>query len=105
MEAFNQRAGLGIRLGVEPLAGMAVAGEKAFEPKHVAVAGVADNHRSARSGLQQADPPQDQGAHNALANLGLGDEHRPHAFRWDDQRCYGLLRARIDQGRAAGELR
>ena len=38
--------------------------------------GSADQHRAARAGLDQRDAAQDQRAHDALAEIGLGDDQR-----------------------------
>jgi hypothetical protein len=74
MEALDQRSRLGISVGVEPLTRMAVAAEEAFEPEHVGVVGAADDHRSARPQLEQADPAQNEGAHDALTQLRFRDQ-------------------------------
>jgi hypothetical protein len=57
VEAFDQRVRLRIGLGVQAFIWMAIAREKALEPKHVAVLGAADNDRPARSLLNHADAP------------------------------------------------
>jgi hypothetical protein len=105
LEAFDERLCLGIRLRIKPLTGMAVPRQKAFEPKHIAVLRTADNHGPAGPSFQQADPAQDQGAHDALADFSLGHEHRPNALRRDDQGLYGFERMGIDKRGPASKLR
>ena len=84
---------------------MAVPRQKAFEPKHIAVFCTADNHGAAGPRFQQADPAQDEGAHDALADFGLGDEHCLKALRRDDQGLYGFERMGIDERGPASQLR
>ena len=74
MEPLDQRLGAAVGLGIEPLAGMAVAAEETLEPKHIAVSGAADDYRSASSRLEQPNATQYQGAHDPLAQLRLGDQ-------------------------------
>ena len=65
---------------------MAVAAEKIDQPQHVAVLVMADDHRTTGARLDQPDTPQDQGAHDPLAELGLGDQQRAQLLGGDDQR-------------------
>ena len=88
METFDQRFGFRISVRIEPLTRMAVAAEKALEPKHVTVAGAPHDHRSARSSLDQAHATQNQGAHDALAELSFRDQQRPQSLRRDCQRLH-----------------
>ena len=74
MKAFNQCLRFRVGVGVERLPRMAVATEKTFEPKHIAVSRTADDHRSASSRLEQPHATQYQGAHDPLAQLRLGDQ-------------------------------
>jgi hypothetical protein len=67
VKAIDQRPRLRIGLGIETLMRMAVAAQETLQPQHVAVAGAAHDHRSAGSGLEQADAAQDQRTHDALA--------------------------------------
>ncbi len=64
----------------------------------------ADQHRAADAALDQADPAQDQRAHDALAELGLGDQQRAQFLRRDQQRLDVALGMAVDQRDAAGEL-
>ena len=55
---------------------------------------------------QQADAAQDQRAHDALAELGLGDQQRAQPFRAElTSASTGSCAMRIDQRGPAGELR
>ena len=83
---------------------MAVAGEKALQPHHVAERGRADQHRTADAALDQADPAQDQRAHDALAEIGFGDQQRAQPLRRNQQRLDVALGVAVDQRDAAGEL-
>ena len=56
---------------------MAVTAEKTLQPKHIAILGAANNHRSAGAGLKQPDATQNQGAHDPLAKLRLRNEQCP----------------------------
>ena len=99
----NLAAGIG--LGIEPLMRVTVAGEEVLEPQHIAVVGPADDDRTARTGFQEAHAAQDQRAHDALAELGLGDEQRAQLRRRDDDDVDRLARDGVDQGRTAAKLR
>ena len=105
MEALDQRLRLGILLRVDPLVGMPVAGEEALEPKRVAVADLADDDRPAGALFENADPAQDQRAHDPLAELGFGDQQRAQPLRWNVERADRLARIAVDQRRAARKLR
>ncbi len=71
MKFFDQRAGAGIGLGVEPLMRVAVARKKPFQPQHVRVAFAPDDHGAARAGFQQTHAAQDKRAHDPLAQIGI----------------------------------
>ena len=53
---------------------MTVATQEVLEPQRVAVAGATHDHGTAAAGLDQPHPTQDQGAHDALAEVSLGDQ-------------------------------
>ena len=74
LEALDQRFCLRIGLRAQRLMRMAIAAEKVFQPQHIAALGPADDHRAAGTDLEQADTAQDQGAHDPLAELRLGDQ-------------------------------
>ena len=85
VEALEQRLRLDVGFGIERFVRRAVAGEKAFQPEHVAVFRGADDHRPADAGFEQSDAAQDQRPHHALAKLGFGDHQRAHPLRRKDQ--------------------
>jgi len=88
VKPLDQRLGFTIRFGIEPLTRMAVAAQKALEPKHITVPWATDDHRPASSRLEEPDPTQYQRAHDPLAQLRLCDEQCPQLVRRDDQRLY-----------------
>src|SRR5205814_5274368 len=71
----------------------------------IAVAGAADDYRAAGASIEESNPAQDQGAHDALAELGLFDHQIPQPPRRDNERLGGFGGNGIDQRRAAGQLR
>src|SRR5260221_3092309 len=104
VEAFDQRFGLGIGLGVEAFMRMTITAEKACEPKYITVIGAPHNDRPAYAPFEQIDTAQNKGAHNALAKFDLSDQQRAPLFRRDDQRLAGLQGTRIDQRWPTGKL-
>ena len=54
--------------------------------------------------LDQIDPAQDQRAHDALAEFGLGDQQRAQLIRRNQQRLDVALGMAVDQREAAGKL-
>jgi hypothetical protein len=105
MKTLDQRLGLGIGLGVQPLVGMAIAAEKTFKPKHIGVLRTAHDHRAAGAGLEQPDPAQNQRTHDVLAQLCFGDQQCAQFSGRDDERFDLLLRMGVDERRSARELR
>jgi len=89
---------------VQQMMRIAVAAEKALQPDHIRRSRGPDQHRAARAGLDQADATQDEGAHDALAQLGFGDQQRANLVGRDQQGLDFAFRHAIDQGRAVGEL-
>ncbi len=83
---------------------LAVARQEILQPRHVAERRRADQHRAADAALDQADPAQDQRAHDALAEIGLGDQQRAQLLRRNQQRFDVALGMAVDQRDAAGEL-
>ena len=63
-----------------------------------------DQHRAADAALDQADPAQDQRAHDALAEFGFRNQKRAQLVRRDQQRFDVALGMAVDQRDAAGEL-
>ena len=83
---------------------IAVAREKILQAHHVWVQRGPDQNRAAGAILDQGDPAQDERAHDLLAEFGFGDDDAAQTLggnkkRLDIGRC-----ARIDKGRAAGQL-
>ena len=105
MEALDQRLGFGVDVGIEQLLRMAVAAQKDLQPQHVAIVGATDDDRAAGAGLQQPDAAEDQGAHDALAELGLGNQQGAQPVRRDDQGLHRVLRGDVHQRRPSGQLR
>jgi len=104
-EPLDQRLGARIGRGVQPLMRMTVSREKSFEPQDIAAFSAADDDRPTTPGFEQHDAPQDQGAHDPFAELRLFDQEVAQSPRRDDQRLDRFDGDRVDQGRAAGELR
>ena len=83
---------------------IAVAGEKALQADDAARIRGPDQHRTAGAALDQADPAQDQRAHDALAEIGFGHQQRAQPLRRNQQRFDVALGMAVDQRDAAGEL-
>jgi hypothetical protein len=105
VKPLNQGLRTGIDLWVEALMRMPVAGQKAFETKNIAIIGAADDYWAAGAGLEQANPAQNQGTHDVLAELGLFDHQIAQPPRRDDERLDRLSGDSVNQRRAAGQLR
>jgi hypothetical protein len=82
---------------------VAVAVEEALQPQHVRIPPAPDDHR-ARAGLDQAHAAEDQGAHDPLAELRLGDEHGPQPLGREGKRLDGGPGDGVHQGRQPREL-
>ena len=78
-----------------------VAAQEGLQPDDVGDVRRADQHRAAGAGLDQADAAQDQRAHDALAELGLGDQQPAQVLGLDHQRLDVALGVAVDQGRAS----
>ena len=63
-----------------------------------------DQHRAADAALDHADPAQDQRAHDALAEIGFGNQQRAQSLRRNQERLDVALGVAVDQRGAAGEL-
>ena len=105
VKALDQRLRFRIGISVERLMRMAVAPKKILEPKHITVLGVADDHRTTGSGLEQSNATQDQGAHDPLPELCLRDQQSPQPVGRDDERLHRFLRRGIDQRWPTCQLR
>ena len=84
---------------------MAVAAEKALQPKHIAVLGASDDHRSAGSRFNQPDATQDQRAHDPFPEFRLRDQQCPELVRRDAQGLHRSLCVGVNQSRSARQLR
>ncbi|MHC2773059.1 hypothetical protein ACVIM7_002526 [Bradyrhizobium liaoningense] len=80
---------------------LAVAGEEPLQPHHAGGVRRSDQHGAAGAALDQIDPAQDQRPHDALAELGLGDQQRAQPVRRQQQRLDIALGAAVDQRRLA----
>lgn len=105
METLGQRPGAGIGVGIERAVRQAAAGEEALQPQHVAIAGRADDDRSADAAFQEADAAQDQRPHDPLAEVGLLHHQVAQPLRGDDEGFDRLGGFSIDQRRPARKLR
>ncbi len=90
--------------GVEHPVRNGVAHQEVLQTHQARVTGRSDQHRSASPGLDQSDPAQDQGPHDALAELSLGDHQPAQAGRGDDQGFELGFGADVDEGGAARKL-
>ena len=61
-----------------------------------------DDHRPAGSHIEKPDTTQDQGAHDAFAQLGLLHQEIAQPARRNEEGLDRLLGVGIDQRRAAG---
>lgn len=96
--------GVAIARGIEQMMRLAVAGEEALQPHHACRMRRTDQHHAADAALEQIDPAQDQRAHDALAEFGLGDQQRAQPLRRQQQRLDIAFGAAVDQRRPSGEL-
>ena len=102
--ARDEIGGVLVGGGIEQMMRLAVARQKVLQARHVAERGRTDQHRAADTALDQADPAQDQRAHDALAEVGFGDQERPQLVRRDEKRLDVALGVAVDQRDAAGKL-
>jgi hypothetical protein len=65
----------------------------------------ADDYGTTGSEPEKGDAAEDQGAHDAFAQLGLFHQEIAQSARRNEERLDRLLGVGIDQGRAAGKLR
>ena len=83
---------------------MTVAGQEAVEPQHIAIASRANDDGPGEPSLDEPDAAQDQGTHDALAKLGLGDQKRPETLGSNHQGFDRPENVGIHQRRPAGQL-
>jgi len=100
-KALDQGLRTGIGLWVEPLMRVPIAGKETFEAQNIGMIRAADDHRPAGTRIEKANTAQDQGAHDALAQLGLFHEEIAQPARRNDECLDCFLGIGIDQGRAA----
>ena len=81
-----------------------VARQKVLQARHVAECGRSNQHRTTGAALDQADPAQDQRAHDALAEVGFGNEKRAQFVRRNQQRLDIALGMAVDQRDAPRKL-
>ena len=86
------------------MVGIAVAGEKALQPDHVGRVRRPDQDHAATPPCNQSDPAKDQRAHDALAEIGFGDQQRAQPVGRDQQGLDVALGRAVHQRGAAGEL-
>ena len=82
----------------------AVPDEKALEPDHIRRARRADEDRASEAGLKQSHPAKNERPHDALAELGFGDQQRTQTFGRNEQGLDVALRRAVRDRRAPGEL-
>src|SRR5262245_50806681 len=78
--------------------------EEALKAYDLGTAWRTDQDRPTRAGVHEAEAPQNQRAHDPLADLGLRDDERSKLFRRNDKRLHVGDRVRIDQRRLARQL-
>ena len=100
----GERLGVVVLVGLELLVRIAVAAQEAAQPHHRRGLGPPDQRRAAGAGLDQADAAQDEGAGEALAQVGLGDQQRAQLRRADLDRLDLGFRDRVDERGPAAEL-
>ena len=83
---------------------MAVAGKEIFEAQHIGMIGAADDHGPAGFNIKKGDTAEDQGAHDAFAELGLLHQEIAQPPRRNEDGLENLLGVGIDQGRTARKL-
>ena len=81
---------------------MPVAGQEPIEAQNIAIIGAADDYRAACADIEQANPAQDQGAHDALAEFCFFDHQIAQPMRRNDDRLDRLRGNGVDQGRPVG---
>ena len=89
---------------IEQMVRIAVAGEKSLQVDDAGRILRPDQYRAADAALDQADPAQDQRAHDALAEISLRDQQRPQLVRRDQERLDIALGMAVDQRDASGQL-
>jgi hypothetical protein len=83
---------------------MAVARQEALQHHEPGVTAVADQNRAARALFDQRHAPQNQRAHDALAQFGLGDDQRAQLVRRNQQSVDRVDSHAVDQRGPTGQL-
>ena len=83
---------------------MSVAPKEAFKAQNIGMVRAADDHRPAGSDIEKVDTAEDQGAHDALAELGLFHQQIAQPARRNEEGLDRLHGVGIDQGRPARKL-
>src|SRR3954469_10069219 len=84
---------------------LTVATQKVLQAQHVRIIDRSDNDRAARSAFEQADTAQNQGAHDALAEVCLLHHQVAQSIGGNDQRVDRLARLNVNKGGASRKLR
>ena len=101
---LHQRGGLAIVSSVDDVVRVPVAAQEILDPQQVGRLPQADQHGAARPGLDQADPAQDQRAHDPLAQIRLGDDQRAQLRGRHQQRLDVFLGGRVHHRGTPREL-
>src|SRR5215472_12816748 len=104
MKSLEQALGIFVVVGVEPVMGVSVAPEKAFEAEDIGVVGSTDDHRPTHTRFEESHTAQDERAHDSLTQLGLLYQKASQFVRSDDQGFHLASRDSVDQGGAPGDL-
>jgi len=83
---------------------IAVATEKPLQPDHIGGVGAADQHRPTDAFSNQADPPQDERAHDAFAEFRFRHQQGSNPRGRDQQRLDFPFRDAVDQCGAVRKL-
>jgi len=84
---------------------MPVAPKETFEAQNIGMIRAADDHRPVGSEIEKGDTAEDQGAHDAFAELGLFHQQIAQPARRNEERLDRLLGVGVDQRRPARKLR
>jgi hypothetical protein len=104
MKALDQGLCTRVGLWIQSLMRMPVAGEETFEPQNIGMIGTADDYGTTGSEPEKGDAAEDQGAHDAFAELGLFHQQIAQPARRNEEGLDRLLGGGIDQRRTAREL-
>ena len=89
-------AAAAVILAFDRVVGISVALEEVAQAQHRGRLRIANQDRARRMALEETDPPQDQRADDALAEIGLRNDQRAQLLRRNEQRLERVLRIRID---------